>query len=270
MLAVVALHVLPPIVFALIHGGMFYRHRGILVFVALCAVVGNLFENLGVRTGFPFGHYYFTNLMGPKLFVVPIFLGLAYVGMAYLSWMLACVIAGDKQGSLAGKRVVAVPLLAAVIMVAWDLAMDPIWGTVLHAWIWLDGGAYFGVPLSNFAGWYLTIYVIYQSFALYVRRHEISTKPLPSRYWHLPVIFYAVSAAGNLILAIPQHGPSVVLDAAGVQWKVSHIVDACVLVSVCVMGTFALWAWTRLANPEPAVGAQNLASERSIPDADLL
>jgi len=41
-------------------------------------------SNLGVRTGFPFGHYSFTNLMGPKLFAVPILLGLAYVGMAYM------------------------------------------------------------------------------------------------------------------------------------------------------------------------------------------
>jgi hypothetical protein len=55
MLAVVALHVFPPAIFALIHGAKFYRWRGILTFLALCLVVGNFFENLGVRTGFPFG-----------------------------------------------------------------------------------------------------------------------------------------------------------------------------------------------------------------------
>jgi hypothetical protein len=41
---VVALHVLPPIVFALIHGAMFYRARGILIFFAICLVVGNSFS----------------------------------------------------------------------------------------------------------------------------------------------------------------------------------------------------------------------------------
>jgi putative membrane protein len=46
-------------------------------------------------------------------------------------------------------------------MVAWDLSMDPVWSTVMHSWIWLQGGAYFGVPVSNFLGWYLTVYVIY-------------------------------------------------------------------------------------------------------------
>ena len=57
LVAVVALHVLAPIVFALIHGAMFYRTRGILIFFAICLVVGNIIENVGVRTGFPFGSY---------------------------------------------------------------------------------------------------------------------------------------------------------------------------------------------------------------------
>ena len=172
---VVALHVLPPIVFALIHGAMFYQWRGILIFFAICLVVGNIFENVGVRTGFPFGHYYFTDLMGPKLFVVPIQLGLAYLGMAYLSWTLARLILGGMRNPLEGSRVVTLPLVAAFIMVAWDFSQDPVWSTILHLWIWQQGGAYFGVPVSNFLGWYLTVYVFYQLFALYLRGR--STNP---------------------------------------------------------------------------------------------
>lgn len=262
MLAVVALHVLPPALFALIHGAMFYRVRGILFFVALCLVIGNIFENLGVLTGFPYGRYYFTDLMGPKLFAVPVLLGLAYVGMAYLSWTLARITILRAGTPLVGARVVLVPLLAAFIMLAWDLAMDPVWGTVLHAWIWKQGGIYFGVPVSNFVGWYLTVYVIYQTFALYLRRWAVSVRQLPSGYWHLAIVFYAISAAGNLILAIPHNVPTIVSDAAGVQWKVTQVVGACVVVSVFVMGAFALLAWTRLAgtraqdvNHSPELGA---------------
>jgi hypothetical protein len=55
MLAIVALHVFPPAIFAVIHGAKFYRWRGILTFVALNLVIGNFFGNLGVRTGFPYG-----------------------------------------------------------------------------------------------------------------------------------------------------------------------------------------------------------------------
>jgi putative membrane protein len=138
MVAIIFMHVVPPAVFALIHGSRFYQWRATLALFCLTLVLGNLFENLGVRTGFPFGHYYFTDLMGPKLALVPILLGLAYVGMAYLSWTLARLILGAPEAPLAGWRVVTLPLCAAAIMVCWDLSQDPVWSTILHAWIWLQ------------------------------------------------------------------------------------------------------------------------------------
>lgn len=93
-----------------------------------------------------------TDAMGSKLLHVPILLGVAYWGMGYLSWTLGRPILGDVQSPLAGSRVVTLPLVASLIMVAWDLSMDPIWSTIVHGWIWRQGGAYFGVPLSNFLG----------------------------------------------------------------------------------------------------------------------
>jgi len=248
IVAVVALHVLPPIVFALIHGAMFYRTRGILVFCAICLVVGNTFENVGVRTGFPFGSYYFTDLMEPKLFAVPIQLGLAYLGMAYLSWTLARVILGNMRSAVAGSRIVTLPLAAAFIMVAWDFSQDPVWSTILHLWIWRQGGAYFGVPVSNFLGWYLTVYVFYQLFALYLRDRSTNPDPLPSSYWNLAILFYAASAAGNILLVIPRPIVSVVSDPAGAQWRISDITGTCALVSIFTMGAFALLAWASLAD----------------------
>jgi uncharacterized membrane protein len=252
MLAVIALHVLPPILFALIHGAMFYRTRGILVFLTICLLVGNTFENVGVRTGFPFGHYYFTDRMGPKLSVVPIQLGLAYLGMAYLSWTLARLILGNIRGAVPGPRLVTLPLVAAFILVAWDFSQDPVWSTVLHLWIWVRGGAYFGVPVTNFLGWYLTAYIFYQLFALYLRGRSTNPEALPPSYWNLAVLFYAVSAAGNILLVIPQAGPSMVSDPTGRQWRVSDITSACALVSIFTMGAFAVLAWARLRDQKKA------------------
>jgi uncharacterized membrane protein len=178
LLAIVALHVLPPMAFAVIHGAVLYRLRGMVTFIAICLFVGSVFENLSIRTGFPFGHYYFTDLMGPKIFAVPILLGFAYVGMAYLSWTLGALILGDPETPLRGHRVVTLPLVASFIMVAWDLSMDPVWSAIMHAWFWRDGGAYFGVPVSNFLGWYLTVYVVYQCFALYLRGRARPVNPV--------------------------------------------------------------------------------------------
>jgi len=46
--------------------------------------------------------------------------------------------------------------------------------------VWQHGGAYFGVPLTDFLGWYLVVYVIYQLFALYLHGRSPGAKPLPS------------------------------------------------------------------------------------------
>lgn len=240
MLAIVFLHVVPTALFAMVHGAMAYRVRGIVVFAALCLGVGNAFENLGILTGFPFGRYSFTEVMGPRILNVPILLGLAYLGMGYLSWTLASLIVKDG-------RVFAVPLLASCIMVAWDLSMEPVWATMVHGWNWWKGGPYFGVPVSNFLGWYLTVYVFYQVFALYQRGRPARTDPQGPGFWRMAVLFYAISAAGNL-LVIPPAGLLVVADASGVQWKVSDIRCASALVSIFIMGTFALVAWLRIPN----------------------
>lgn len=261
MLAVVILHVLPPAVFAFVHGSLLYRLRGIVVFISLALGIGGICETIGVLTGFPFGRYYFTDLMGPKLFVVPTFLGLAYVGVGYLSWTLARIITGELKGSPSGWRVVTTPIIASFIMVAWDLSMDAVWSTILHAWIWVDGGAYFGVPVSNFFGWFLTVYLIYQVFALYLRKKDVSPPRLSRGYWAVAIFFYTVVALGNLLVAIPRPGFNFATDPSGTQWKISDITGVSALISILLMGGFALIASVRLADQSRIPAAQITCNE---------
>jgi uncharacterized membrane protein len=76
------------------------------------------FESVSLRTGFPFGHYRFTDLMGPKLFDLPIQLTPAYVGMVYLSWVLGLIILEGQNEPLSGRKIVLVPLAASLVMTA--------------------------------------------------------------------------------------------------------------------------------------------------------
>ena len=249
-LIVVAVDVLSALTFALVHGALHYRLRGILVFTGICIVVGNITENLSVATGFPFGHYYFKELMGPKLFHVPVLLGIAYIGMAYVSWTLARLIVGKPYTPVTGTRIVALPLVASFIMVAWDLAQDPVWGTVLHGWAWLDGGPWFGVPISNYLGWYGNVFTIYLLFTLYLRAKPAPAIPNRQANWPAALLFYALCAGGNVLQAFHPAAPETVSDPTGKQWRVADITGASALVSIFVMGAFAAIAWVRLAEQQ--------------------
>jgi putative membrane protein len=245
-LLIVILHVIPPATFAIIHGSILYRLKGISIFATFCLGFGGLAESISLQTGFPFGHYYFTAAMGPKVLHVPVLLVLAYLGIGYVSWVLALLILGYLDKPINGVRIFAMPLLASSIMLAWDLSMDPDWSTLDHMWIWQHGGAYFGVPLSNFFGWFLTAYIYYLAFALYCRAQPLFAAPSPQGYWCTAILLYATCALGNpLILRLPM-APPVVADATGKQWLTADILGGCTLMSLLLMTPLALLAWLRL------------------------
>jgi carotenoid biosynthesis protein len=66
-LIAIALITLLPFVFVFVHGSVNYRFRDMLVFAAITLVVSNIFENMSILTGFPFGHYYYTDGLGYSL-----------------------------------------------------------------------------------------------------------------------------------------------------------------------------------------------------------
>jgi len=248
--AIVALEVLSTLVFAFVDGARRYGWRGILIFALIGSVISTIVESIGIATGFPFGRYQFLEIMGPTLFNVPILIGLGYIGMAYVSWMLARLILGADRSGADGSRLFALPFLASCVMVTWDWAQDPVWSTLLHAWRWRDGGAWFGVPLSNYFGWFLTVFLIYLSFALYLRRWpNENLRSRPADPWPV-VVFYALCASGNALQVLTRLPQQTVLDASGKSWTVAGILRASALVSILVMGGFVLAAARRLRSNE--------------------
>src|SRR5207253_1379153 len=126
--------------FALIHGALRYGWSGIAVFIVISLVVSNILENTSILTGFPFGHYHYTDVLGPKLFLVPVLIGPAYFASGYLAWVLANVLIGDVKREASAFTVLAVPFIASFLMVMWDLTLDPRASTIQHQWIWERGG----------------------------------------------------------------------------------------------------------------------------------
>jgi putative membrane protein len=141
-------------------------------------------------------------------------------------------------------------------MTSWDLTMDPIWANIVHAWNWKSGGVYFGVPATNFSGWLLTAVSYYLLFALYLRRTTSISRS--AAQFRPAVVFYTVSAAGNLLVLLPSNMAATVTDGSGRVWSVAAIKGACVVSTVLTMGVLSAMAWLRLRTQSGA--AQTSAS----------
>src|SRR4029453_18971441 len=59
---------------------------GLLLLVAVTAVA---FEAVGLATGVPYGRYTYADTLGPTLLGVPLLVPLAWLMMAWPSWVLA-------------------------------------------------------------------------------------------------------------------------------------------------------------------------------------
>jgi putative membrane protein len=244
-LLIVIMHVVPPALFAVIHASVIYRIRGMLIFALTCVLVAGTSETLSLRSGIPFGHYNFTEVMGPKFFDLPPLLVLAYLGIGYCSWILAVLILRQHRRPIRGIWTIAVSALASFVMMVWDVSMEADWSTVDKAWLWRGGGPYFGVPISNFVGWYLTAFIFYQIFAVYGGRKLPDGDSLPVRFWRIPVLMYAICALGNvLILKLPM-APPVVTDPSGRRWSTTGILLADSVVSLALMLPLCITAWAR-------------------------
>jgi putative membrane protein len=111
-------------------------------------VLGFVVECAGLRYGVPFGDYEFTDLLGPRLpGGVPMLIP--------LSWFSIAISAGAVASFVFPGRGPAATIVGAVLMVVWDLGLDPVMSHLYRFWVFQTAGTYYGIPLSNFGGWFL-------------------------------------------------------------------------------------------------------------------
>lgn len=120
------------------------------------------------------------------------------------------MLTGQYSKKLEGKQIFIVPFVAAFIMVMWDLIMDPVASTVLSQWVWQSPGAYFGVPITNFFGWFVTVFIFYQIFALYLSKYDQiqpqKVKTLTSKpFWIEASVVYGLIGLYPLLVSVFLH-----------------------------------------------------------------
>ncbi|MFN3171666.1 MAG: carotenoid biosynthesis protein [Hyphomicrobiales bacterium] len=190
------------IAYVFLHGRARYGGRTLGRFVLIVFAIAWISETISMITGFPFGNYHYTEIMAPYLWHVPVFVLPAYALMGYASWSLACLVLDRRGAHLDRFALLCVPLLAATAMVIWDLSMDPLRATLEGRWVWLDGGAHLGVPISNYLGWFGVTWLMFQSFAAYLYLHPKCRFPKLVRsraYWISVPLAYSAFAGEYLL-----------------------------------------------------------------------
>jgi putative membrane protein len=165
--------------------------RRTLAFLVWGWAVAFACEFASTRVGIPFGLYHYTGTTrGAELYVsnVPFFDSLSFTFLAYASFCLARAAIGERsRPRLAG--------LAGILMMVLDIVIDPLavrgdrWflGRIFY---YPEGGIYFGVPLSNFAGWLIVGWLIVGGFLLAGRRSPIGRSPRAGVGLYYGVLFF--------------------------------------------------------------------------------
>ena len=155
--------VLRPYVFGflaafLVAGTVDLGWRRTLRFGACVSPLVWLAELSSTRTGIPFGLYHYTGeTRGRELFLanVPLMDPLSFAFLAYASFCLARAVLRGRRVSASGLA-----LATGLLMMLLDVVIDPAavrgdrW-FLGRVFFYAEEGLYFGVPLSNFAGWAL-------------------------------------------------------------------------------------------------------------------
>jgi putative membrane protein len=161
-------------------------------FTAIAWAVAYAAEFSSTRNGFPFGLYHYIDVTRDReLWIsnVPFFDSLSFTFLCYLGHAVAVLLwaplvvrrndfqVADTRAIRTSTRVL---LTGAFLTMLLDIVIDPVtlqgdrWflGRVYY---YPNGGVHFGVPLSNYAGWFLVALASIGLFQLFERRPGLSS-----------------------------------------------------------------------------------------------
>jgi putative membrane protein len=170
-------------------------------------------EKLSITTGFPYGWYYYIDTTSHKelwVWGVPFFDSLSYVFLTYCSYSTALFILSPlaTRGydlitleTRAIRRSWAALVLGAFLQTFLDIIIDPT-SHQGHRWFlgqiygYREEGIHFGIPLSNYAGWLLTSFILVAAFQ-WIDRQKEEERPagivrLPFRSLLGPILYLSV------------------------------------------------------------------------------
>lgn len=158
-----------------------------------------IIEGAGAGTDFLFGSYDYTASFAPNLFGVPIAIGFAWLMVMATTHVLArwIIPSGGILYAIVGAS-------GAVII---DLIIDPVAFLLKEYWIWQDTGLYYGIPWTNFTGWFIVAFILHLLIDWLMKKQSIQIgssvfeKRMAYLYILITAMFVWLGALGSLWLA---------------------------------------------------------------------
>jgi putative membrane protein len=129
---------------------LLFYHRGwndaFPIFATAAFWIGFGSEIIGIHTGYLYGDYVYGPTLGPKLWDVPLVIGVNWFILSYLTGSVFHKIPNDWYAALLG----------ATAMTALDYIMEPV-AIALDFWAW----KWEIIPLSNYLGWFGVSFLVH-------------------------------------------------------------------------------------------------------------
>lgn len=192
------------------------------VVLAIVTALGMIAEVVGTHTGWLFGPYSYTGLLGPEIARVPVLIGLAWFMMAWPSYVIGHWAARQLRPYLP-TRVHPMALstgISAWLLTSWDLYLDP---QMVAAGYWTWHGSFPHlpglpqIPAANFLGWLAVAVVIQSALALICRRARWHT----GQYIAVPAVLIGWTWFGGALAHVVWLGHPV---AAAYGWLAYAVV----------------------------------------------
>jgi putative membrane protein len=163
-----------------------------LMALLVIGLLGFCAEVVGVHNSFLFGEYSYKSTLGSGWLGVPPVMACAWLTLATYASNMMLLLRWPRWSGV---------MFAALLMTAIDLLIDPLAAGRLNYWHWAAQGNYYGVPASNFFGWFFVSIIIFTLIKLISKREQAANIYACHIGISIILFFTIIALASHLMIA---------------------------------------------------------------------
>jgi uncharacterized membrane protein len=185
--------------FVFLHSWVKLGSKNTVIFFTITYLFGFTSELLGAKYGWFFGNYYYnlpSFFFGAEPFMTPISWAIIIYTVYTMTNLILSSLDGMKRlvpGKLIPVGIIILMFIASIdglMAMNLDMIIDPVAvDPGVAGWVWVNGGPYYNIPISNFIGWFLVTFfatLIYRSYAVVKKNKENPTSLID---YGLPLLY---------------------------------------------------------------------------------